>query len=224
MLTSQAFFILNHILNLNLYNSQMDIKKLIAEGTFPRNYRKNTTPASINPAIAFAMLQIAEIKDTDRILDPCCGTGTLLIESQLIQRAICIGADINPRQIEHAKENIETAKLSWQSNGTSTEKITLMHGDITEKKFPEGYFTKIISNLPYGLHSGSREKNVKLYHFLADISSTWLKKGGQAILLTSSKTLLKNSFDFNPNMKLLVEIEIPNDNLKRSIFIFERSN
>ena len=35
-------------------------------------------------------------------------------------------------------------------------------------KFPNNYFTKIISNLPYGIHSGSREKNKELYKFLAD--------------------------------------------------------
>jgi tRNA (guanine6-N2)-methyltransferase len=191
----------------------MDIKKLIADGTFPRNYRKNTTPASINPAIAFAMNQIAGLDENDRILDPCCGTATFLIERLLVKTALCTGVDIDPRQLENAKENLKLASLPVQ---------ILIHGDITEKKFPEGYFTKIISNLPYGLHSGSREKNVKLYHFLADNSSTWLKKGGKAILLTSSKKLLKNSFDFNKKMRLIEEIEIPEDTLKRAIFIFEK--
>ena len=202
----------------------MDITKLITEGTFLRDYRKKTTPASVNPALAFAMVRLSTQNESNRILDPCCGSATILIEQQLIQPVICIGVDIDPRQIENAKANIRAAKLDWQDapQSTSTEKITLLHGDITEKRFPEGYFTKIISNLPYGLHSGSREKNVKLYHFLADISSTWLKKGGKAILLTSSKNLLKNSFDFNKKMKLIAEIEIPEDSLKRAIFIFER--
>jgi tRNA (guanine6-N2)-methyltransferase len=203
----------------------MNISKFITKGTFPRTYRKNTTQASINPALAFAMNQIAGLDENDKILDPCCGTATILIERLLQKTALCVGVDIDPRQIENAKENIEAAGLNSQDSGQAgmtEEKITLLHGDIIEKKFAEGFFTKIISNLPYGLHSGSREKNVKLYHFLADTSSTLLKKGGKAILLTSSKKLLKNSFDFNKKMKLIEEIEIPNDSLKRSIFIFER--
>jgi tRNA (guanine6-N2)-methyltransferase len=210
----------------------MDISELIKKGTFQRLYRKNTTPASINPAIAFAMNQIAGLDENDKILDPCCGTGTILIERLLLKPALCIGVDIDPRQIENAKENIEEAGFRHSeqreeyilrsAQDDTYNGILLEHGNITEKKFPEGFFTKIISNLPYGLHSGSREKNVKLYHFLADISSTWLKKGGRIILLTSSKKLLKNSFDFNPKMKLVEEIEIPNDSLKRVIFIFER--
>lgn len=203
----------------------MNIQKWIAFGTFSRNYRLTTTPASINPALAYAMNQLAGLEENDKILDPCCGTATILIERLLLKPATCVGVDIDPRQLENAKQNIKAAGFQTQDSGQAgmTEKnITLIHGDITEKKFPEGFFTKIISNLPYGLHSGSREKNVKLYHFLADISSTWLKKGGKVILLTSSKNLLRNSFDFNKNMKLIEEIEIPDDPLKRSIFIFER--
>jgi len=202
----------------------MDINELIAEGTFQRTYRLNTTPASINPAIAYAMNALSGLNEHDRILDPCCGTATILIERQLVEPALCIGIDIDPRQIKSAEQNIEQAELKWNEDQASSKiaEITLMHGDITEKKFPEGFFTKIISNLPYGIHSGSREKNVKLYHFIADISSHWLKKGGKAIFLTSSKNLLRNSFDFNKQMKLIEEIEIPNDSLKRSIFLFEK--
>ena len=162
------------------------------------------------------MIKLAEPSENDRILDPCCGTATILIEQLLQKDALCTGVDLDPRQIENAKQNIEAANLA------NSENITLLHGDITEKKFSEGYFTKIISNLPYGLHSGSREKNVKLYHFLADISSTWLKKGGKATFLTSSKKLLKNSFEFNKKMKLLNEYEIPNDSLNRHIYIFQK--
>lgn len=201
----------------------MDINDLIQKATFPREYRVKTTPASINPAIASAMNQIAGLDENDKIIDPCCGTATILIERLSQKKALCIGIDIDPRQIENAKTNIAAAQIKWNMspNGIQNE-IGLLHGDVQEKKFPEGYFTKIISNLPYGIHSGSREKNVKLYHFLADISSTWLKKGGTAILLTSSKKLLQNSFDFNKNMKLVKEVEIPNDALKRSIFVFEK--
>ncbi len=215
----------------------MNINHLIKEGTFPRPYRKNTTKASINPAIAYAMNQIGGIDKGDRVLDPCCGTGTLLVERQLIAPALCIGVDIDPRTLDAAKENIKLAFSSFpdfpplpnppppagrEHFKSEIHGLYLFHGDIMEKKFPEGYFTKIISNLPYGVHSGSREKNVKLYHFLADISSTWLKKGGKAILLTSAKNLLRNSFEFNQKMKLIEENEIPNDSLKRAIFIFEK--
>ncbi len=190
----------------------MDISELIKAGTFPRSYRKNTTPASINPALAYAMNQIAGLDEKDRILDPCCGTGTILIERQLLKPALCIGVDIDPRQLESAKQNEKEAELEGN--------ISLIHGDISEKKFSEGYFTKIISNLPYGLHSGSREKNIKLYHFLADHAPTWLKKGGKMVFLTSSKKLIKNSFEFNKSLTLDLEFEIPDDSLHRAIFVF----
>ncbi len=184
----------------------MDIKELIHQGTFPRNYRVHQTPASINPAIAYAMNQLAGLEENDQVLDPCFGTATILIERQLLMPCICIGVDINPKILDQAKENIETSNVIARSgsdhdaaisfnNAASIivleessqphskknprKSISLKHSDIQDQKFPDGYFTKIISNLPYGIRSGSREKNIKLYRFLAEASQNWLQKNGK---------------------------------------------
>ncbi len=195
-------------------NSDMDIQKLINEGVFKRNYRKSALKSTINPAIAFALNKLAGIEENDRILDPCCGTGTILIERQLLKPCICVGVDIDPRALESAKENIKAANVE----------IELKHGDIMDKKIPNGYFTKIISNLPYGIHTGSREKNKQLYRFLADKAIHWLKPGGKAVFITNAKTLLRNSFAFNPQWQLLEEISLEVSGLKLSIFIYQKAN
>lgn len=190
----------------------MDIDRLITGGTFERNYRKNSTTSSLNPAIAFTLNHIAGLDDKDRVLDPCCGTGTILIERQLLKPAICIGVDINPRVLELAKQNIQAASVE----------VTLKHGSIYDQKFPEGYFTKIISNLPYGIHSGSRKENIKLYRFLADKSINWLKKGGKAVFITNAKALLKNAFFYNNSWQLLSENPLKVGGLNLSVFIFQK--
>lgn len=192
----------------------MNINGLIAKGTFNRGYRKCTIQASLNPAIAYAMNVLVGLDEKDRILDPCCGTGTILIERQLLKSAICIGVDVNPKNLECAKQNIDAAEVE----------IELKHGDIMDKKFPDGYFTKIISNLPYGIHSGSREKNIKLYRFLADDSIKWLKKGGKAVFITNAKSLLRNSFTSNPAWDLVSETPVTESNLNLSVFIYQRVN
>lgn len=190
----------------------MDITKIIEQGTYPRNYRKCTLPSSINPAVAYAMNILGEISPKDRILDPACGTATILIERQLLNPCLCFGVDIDPRTLECARENIEAAGVN----------IELKHGDIKDQKFPKGYFTKIISNLPYGIHTGSRGKNVGLYKFLADKGADWLKRGGKAIFLTNAKSLLRNTFAHNPSWELISEIPVQVSGLNLSIFIFER--
>lgn len=196
-----------------MYTPLMDIQQLITEGTFERSWRVCSQDSSLNPAIAYAMNILAGLDEKDRTLDPCCGTGTILIERQSLKLCICVGVDINPKALDCAKQNTEAAKAE----------VELKHGDITEKKFPEGYFTKIISNLPFGIHSGSRQANVRLYRFLADKSINWLKPGGRAVFITQAKKLLRDSFAHNPKWKLVEEVKLEIGGLTPSIFIYEKS-
>src|SRR5687767_7101984 len=103
----------------------MDIQQIIQQSTYPRDYLKCTTASSLNPAIAYALNYLAGFDEGDRILDPCCGTGTVLIERLLIKPATCIGVDINPQTLECAKENIQAANVQ----------VELKHGDVQEVKF-----------------------------------------------------------------------------------------
>lgn len=190
----------------------MDLGELIKKGTYPRTYRKCSLVSSLNPAIAYAMNHLAGIDVGDRVLDPCCGAGTVLIERQLLKSCRCTGVDIDPRALDCARQNIDAAGVE----------VELIHGDIKDKKFPDGYFTKIISNLPYGIHTGSREKNVALYKFLADTSSKWLKKNGKAVFITNSKSLLRNTFAYNPSWELLSENPVQVGGLQLSIFVYQK--
>jgi tRNA (guanine6-N2)-methyltransferase len=236
----------------------MNIQDLITQGTFERTYRVCTQTSSLNPAIAYAMNQLAELESKDRVLDPCCGTGTILIERQLLLPCECVGVDIDPRALECARKNTEAYRhpelvegslvsdegaIQGTLNTTNSSKetditkfvrdssatpqndksdITLKHADITTLKFQEQYFTKIISNLPYGIHSGSREKNIKLYRFLSDESIKWLRVGGKAVFITQAKTLLRNSFAFNESWELVEEIPLTFGGLDPSIFVYQR--
>lgn len=190
----------------------MDIQELIVKGTFPREYRKCTLKYSLSPPIAYAMNLLAELDEKDRVLDPFCGAGTILIERQLLKSCICVGVDIDPRALDCAKQNIEAAKVE----------IELKHGNIMDKKFSEGYFTKIISNLPYGIHVGSREKNIELYRFLADEAIKWLKTGGKAVFITNAKSVLRNAFAFNPSWQLLSENQVKVRGLNLVIFVYQK--
>lgn len=198
----------------------MDIDEIIKKGTFPRDYRKCTTSSSLNPAIAYAMNILGGLEEKDKVLDPCCGSGTILIERQLLKPSICIGVDIDPKALDYAKQNIQA--LLTRHPVLVSGSIELKHGGIQEKKFPERYFTKIISNLPYGIHSGSREKNIKLYHFLAEACEKWLKKDGKAVFLTSSKKLLWNAFADKKSLKFIEEIPVKIGKLDASIFIYQK--
>lgn len=49
-----------------------------------RGYRKQSVEAPIQESLAAALLKMAQYKGDEILLDPCCGSGTLLIEAALI--------------------------------------------------------------------------------------------------------------------------------------------
>lgn len=53
------------------------------EGLHKRGYRQNGAIAPIKETLAAAMADISFVRRNSRVLDPCCGSGTLLIESAL---------------------------------------------------------------------------------------------------------------------------------------------
>lgn len=61
-----------------------------------RNYKQNTTLGSLKSNTAYSLAQIAEIKTNAIVLDPMCGSGTILIEASNFNPLKIIGGDVNP--------------------------------------------------------------------------------------------------------------------------------
>ena len=72
-----------------------------------RNYKVETTKATLQADIAYAMSVLAEIKTEDIILDPMCGSGTILIESSTFSPKSILGGDINDEAVNIAQKNNE---------------------------------------------------------------------------------------------------------------------
>jgi putative N6-adenine-specific DNA methylase len=51
---------------------------------FKRGYRQDAGPAPLQEALAAALLRLAAFRGDEILIDPCCGSGTLLIEAALI--------------------------------------------------------------------------------------------------------------------------------------------
>ena len=82
-----------------LYQIQFSIQKdnvLImidssGEGLHKRGYRKNSVLAPIKETLAAGIASLARINSDSQVVDPCCGSGTLLIEAALIALKIAPG-------------------------------------------------------------------------------------------------------------------------------------
>ena len=76
-----------------------------------QRYRDESRPyveaeISTSPKICRTLLTLAGARTGDRILDPFCGTGTLLMEAAMLGMR-CIGVDIDGNAVEGARSNLK---------------------------------------------------------------------------------------------------------------------
>ncbi len=184
---------------------------LIHDGRF--DYREQSLPASIHPTTAAAVLRYAmeHMKVNARVLDPCCGSGTLLIEREkLAPAANLTGVDIAHKAIDIARVNAEKAE--------SRAKFICNDMLRFEAKRP---YDEVIANLPFGNRVGTHANNERLYAGLLDKLPTWLNENGVAILYTMEFTLLKKLIRERPYLDLVTETRTEAGGLMPGIFILK---
>lgn len=175
------------------------------------DYREESLPASIHPATAAAIIRYARehMKPNARVLDPCCGSGTMLIEREKFMPVEGLtGVDIAHRAIEIARGNAKKAG----------SKAKFVCNDMLrfEAKRP---YDEIIANLPFGNRVGSHANNEILYAGMLDKLPAWLNKDGVAIFYTMEFTLLKKLIRKRPYLRLVTETRTEAGGLMPGIFI-----
>lgn len=147
------------------------------------DYRAESIPASMNPCVAAAVLRFARdhLSVNARVIDPCCGSGTFLIErGRLSPCASLTGVDIAHRAIDIARRNTALSGVN--------AKYTV--NDILRFECHRPY-DELISNLPFGNRVGTHSSCESLYKGLLEKLPQLVKKGGVAVLYTMEFTLLK---------------------------------
>lgn len=100
------------------------------EGLHKRGYRKHSTEAPIKETLAAAMVKIARLRKDGNLIDPFCGSGTILIEGAMMAMNIAPGMRrryiaeswkeipgmIWEKERENAKDVIDRT-VAFQANG-----------------------------------------------------------------------------------------------------------
>lgn len=176
-------------------------------------YRKKALPASIHPATAAGVIRVAApwLKEGARVADPCCGSGTLLIERNRFGRCELItGIDISRTAVEAAKENFRAAGVPGRFKVTDC-----IRWNPTER------YDEIFSNLPFGHRVGTHEGNIQLYRQLVKKMPDWLQSGGIAVLYTMELQLLLRCLEEEPRLELLQMLRTEAGGLTPGIFILQ---
>jgi len=106
-----------------------------------RDYRTASIPGALHPPVAFAMAMLGGAQPGHLITDPCCGTGTLLIEAKhLIPEAMAVGSDFSEVSLQAARNNGINAGCA----------LRLARADLGRLPYRDGSADCVLANLPWG--------------------------------------------------------------------------
>ncbi|MEG1457918.1 MAG: methyltransferase [Acetivibrio sp.] len=148
------------------------------------SYRKEVLPTSIKPVNAALVFSLAEdyLKEEAKILDPFCGTGTMLIERHKFRKANTMyGIDLFGEAIDKAKINTEAAH----------QIIHYIHRDFFDFEH-EYLFDEIVTNMPTVTGRKSEEEIHSVYRRFFDKAKEHLENNGMIIMYSHNDKIVRN--------------------------------
>ena len=168
-------------------------------GLHKRGYRKNSGAAPLKETLAAAMVLLSRYRDTYELVDPFCGSGTILIEAAMIMKNIAPGINkefacekwpnMSPKLFEQVREGARRAvkkdldiKMvgydidTWVLRTAEENAIKAGVDDIIEfhKRDARDFSNKrkygfIITNPPYGERLGEKDQITQLYKAFGEL-------------------------------------------------------
>ncbi len=159
------------------------------------NYEKTLQKGELRPELANILCLLSEPQTDDIFLDPLSGSGSIPIEraKSFSYKQILTG-DIDPTIVNNLRT--KTSKLN--------KNITVGRWDATNlKTFRENSVDKIVTDPPWGLHSGIHLNLPVFYSNIFNEFQRVLKPGGMLVILVAKKELLENVLKYHKNFRLL---------------------
>ncbi len=131
------------------------------------NSRPFSHPSSMSPKLARVMANLARVRAGSWVLDPFCGTGSILIEAGLIGCKI-LGSEINLAMLRGTRRNLNYFSVPWDG---------LTVSDAGHLPFIS--VDSVVTDPPYGRASSTHGRSVKglVVDFLAETLDI-LRSGG----------------------------------------------
>ncbi|MFQ5975606.1 MAG: TIGR01177 family methyltransferase [Candidatus Hydrothermarchaeales archaeon] len=171
-------------------------------------------PSSMEPKLARAIINLSRVKSREKLMDPFCGTGGLLIEGGLVGANV-FGADISDEMIKGCEENLRHFGI---------EKFELLKMNVSDLKgYYCDYFDAVVTDPPYGKSSTTMgQKLTELYEDALKTLNVILKSERYACIV-SPKTMdlerLAKDQGFKIHEKYLVRIH---KSLTRKIIVLRK--
>lgn len=142
-------------------------------------HRPFSSPISIHPKIARALVNLSRITEEKILLDPFCGTGGILIEAGMVGARV-IGVDIKEKIVEGCRKNLEYYGI---------KNYVMCNEDSTTLDI-EGV-DAVVSDLPYGRSTYIGGDMEELYDAAFARISSWLGQDSFAVLGLPDKNFVE---------------------------------
>ena len=149
-----------------------------------RAWRVCNLPGGLNAALAAVMVGLADLKPGERVFNPMCGSGTLLVEAGLGAEPGTItltGCDQAPAALACSAQNVAAAELAAE----------LFEADAAATGLAENSVDAFLSDPPWGDAVGSHKDNAALYPALLTECARIAAPGARFVLLTHEVRLLE---------------------------------
>jgi len=140
--------------------------------------------AGLAAPVAWALARSAELKPGERVLDPMCGKGVILIEAALSWPSCkYLGSDLDEEQLSGARRNAQLHMAG--AVGACT--IDLCRSDARRLPVPSGSVDALICDIPFGKQYSTVEecRNGLYKDLLLEFDRVVCPVKGRAVLLSS---------------------------------------
>jgi len=177
-------------------------------------YRVSDVGASINPVVGACLARLVRRGDRSVVVDPTCGSGTLLIERALLDAQTTLsGIDISPTAIRAATGNVIAAGMA--------ARIAVREGDGGDAAAWPPRCDEVLANLPFGMRTENRNLD-GLYRRIVGNIARRLNPGGRALLYTTHAKTVVALLRRTTKLKLIEERRVESGGVQIGLWIVER--
>jgi len=167
--------------------------------------KRDDRSGMIPPKLAQIMINLSKSKITDNILDPFCGSGTIITEAMLMGYEDIIGSDISEKAVHDTKENIEWMKDNYQLKITN---FKLLNKSVFKlSKFIKPNSVKAIITEPY---LGPQRGSFDVLKIIKDLEDQYakslhefkkiIKEDGRVVMVWPVFNITQNMKYINPKL------------------------
>ena len=174
---------------------------------------------ALKPNVAYACLRLAGLTaDTRRLLDPFCGSGTLLAEAGWVLPTTELwGMDQQQRAVAGTRTNLEAVGLA--------DRLNVAQGDARRigEQLPPAHFDAIVTNPPFGARLGRSIHFADFYTDFLTAAGPVLRTQGSLVLLARQRGALHKALRRSGAFRVRHEQPIETNKVYPTIFVLEKT-